>query len=383
MLDLNPPSTISLLINSDYPLQSAVSRLFLIDMKNKLSFIDMDLSDTGLLPNFCDVNVIFMLILLVELLALVLTSAPATVNFWDQLAYISMLMLWIGLINAALLCKARDWLNKLSVQSGITISFILMMSVSLTFSLFIVGISNWLSLDYLTSPLGDYFLARITLISAVIYAVLLRYFYVQQQWKIHIQAQSKAEIQALRARIRPHFLFNSMNTIASLIAISPEKAEKAVVDLSDLFRSSLREQNINTLNDELTLTKSYLDIETLRLGERLNLDLNVDQSLLDIEVPALCLQPLVENAVYHGIEPLTDGGTISISARQEANKLVLCISNPLGPGTKSLHESNHMAQENIRQRINLLYGKNASFLITKTETSYTVVLHIPLETDHI
>lgn len=352
-------------------------------MKNKLSFIDLDLTDTGLLPNFCDVNVIFMLLLLVELLALVLTSAPATINFWDQLAFISMLMLWIGLLNAAVLCKARLWLNALPCRTGISFSFILMMTVSLSFCLVIIAINNQLMLDKLTSPLGDYFLVRIMLISAVIYAVLLRYFYVQQQWKIHIQAHSKAEIQALRARIRPHFLFNSMNSIASLISFSPEKAEKAVIDLSDIFRASLREQNTNTLNDELNLTKSYLSIETLRLGERLNIEWDIDHNLVDIEVPALCLQPLVENAIYHGIEPLTNGGLISISAKQKINKLELCICNPLGNGAMSKYEGNHMAQQNIKQRINLLYGNSASFIIEETDTSYAVILLIPLETKSI
>lgn len=352
-------------------------------MKNKLSFIDLDLSDTGFLPNFCNVNVIFMLILLVELMALVLTSAPATINFWDQLAFISMLMLWIGLLNAAVLCKARHWLNALPCQAGILSSFILMMSVSLAFCLIIIAINNRLMLDNLTSPLGDYFLARILLISAVIYAVLLRYFYVQQQWKIHIQAHSKAEIQALRARIRPHFLFNSMNTIASLITFSPEKAEKAVVDLSDLFRASLREQNTNTLNDELELTKSYLDIESLRLDERLNIEWDVDQNLVETEVPALCLQPLVENAIYHGIEPLPNGGIISVSAKQKNNKLELSVSNPLGNGAMLKHDGNHMAQQNIQQRINLVYGDDGSFTIMETETSYSVILVIPLETPSI
>ena len=366
-----------------FPLQSASAGLFLVVMGNKLSFIDLDLSDTGLLPNFCNVNVIFMLILLVELLALVLTSAPATINFWDQLAFISMLMLWIGLLNAAVLCRARRWLNTLPGQTGILLSFILMMVVSLGFSLLVIAINQQLSLDNLTSPLGDYFLIRIMLISAVIYAVILRYFYVQQQWKIHIQSQSRAEIQALRARIRPHFLFNSMNTIASLIAFSPEKAEKAIVDLSDLFRASLREQNTNTLNDELELTRSYLDIETLRLGERLSLNWNIDDDLTGVEVPALCLQPLVENAIYHGIEPLPEGGVISITAQLENNKLRLSVSNPLGDGAISKHESNHMAQENIRQRLALVYGKNASFIIEQTDKTYTIVLEIPLESKSI
>jgi len=383
MLELNPPTTVTFPINPAFHLQSATARLSLVGMKNELSFIDLDLSNTGLLPNFCDVNVIFMLILLVELLAIVLTSAPSTINFWDQLALISMLMLWISLLNAAVLCRARRWLNGLPCQAGVILSFILMMLVSFGFSLIVIIINNRLMLDDLTSPLSNYFLARVMLISAVIYAVVLRYFYVQQQWKIHIQAQFEAEVQALRARIRPHFLFNSMNTIASLITFSPEKAEKAVVDLSDLFRASLREQNINTLNDELELTKSYLDIESLRLGDRLNINWDIDQNLIETEVPALCLQPLVENAIYHGIEPLADGGIISVSVIQEDNKLKLCVSNPLGNGSMSKHDGNHMAQQNIRQRLKLVYGKNASFIIEETDTTYAVILKIPLETKSI
>lgn len=352
-------------------------------MKQKLSFIDPDLSETGLLPNFCNVNVIFMLILLVELLALVLTSTPSTINFWDQLAFLSMLMLWIGLLNAAVLCKARHKLHAMPDKTGLLVSFCLMMLVSFFVCLVVIAINDWMLLDEFTSPLGNYFLVRIMLISAVIYTVVLRYFYVQQQWKIHIQAHSKAEIQALRARIRPHFLFNSMNTIASLIAFSPEKAEKAVEDLSDLFRASLREQNINTLSDELELTKSYLAIETLRLGDRLNIEWDIDNNILDTEVPALCLQPLVENAIYHGIEPLEHGGIISISARQNKGKLELDVSNPLGTGVILNNQGNHMAQENIRQRLNLVYGKNAAFKITQSQNTYTVVLVIPLETGTI
>ncbi|MDH5764467.1 MAG: histidine kinase, partial [Gammaproteobacteria bacterium] len=298
-------------------------------------------------------------------------------------AFLSMLMLWIGLINAAALCRARRWLNTLTNQSGIIMSFSLMMLVSLTVCLAVLAINEWMQLDDVTSPLGHYFLARIMLISAVIYAVILRYFYMQQQWKIHIQAHSKAEIQALRARIRPHFLFNSMNTIASLIAISPDKAEKAVEDLSDLFRASLREKNSNTLADELNLTKSYLAIETLRLEERLSIKWDIDQSLMEAEIPALCIQPLAENAIYHGIEPLMEGGTISITARPKDGKLELCVSNPLGNGTISKHNGNHMAQENIQQRLHLVYGDNASFSIKERDDTYSVILEIPLETKTI
>ena len=324
-----------------------------------------------------------MLVLLVELLAIVLASVPGSANFWDQFAFISMLMLWTGLLNAAALCKTRHWLNSLSPHKSIVLSFFLMMLISFVVATAASFTNDFLMLDSQISPLGEYFLTRILLISAAIYAVTLRYFYVQQQWKIHIQAQSKAEIQALRARIRPHFLFNSMNTIASLISFKPDMAEKAVVDLSDLFRASLCDKNANTLADELKLTRSYLDIETLRLGNRLNINWEIDQQLADIEVPTLCLQPLVENAIYHGVEPLTTGGVISISAQKKNDALILSIANPLGNGEISTHQGNHMAQENIRQRLNLLYGDLAAFTIQHDNETYRVTLKIPLETKSI
>ncbi len=320
-----------------------------------------------------------MLVLLVELLAIVLIAAPSSTNYWDQLAFTSLLMQWIGLLNAAILCGTRNWLNKLPTKINVASSFVLMMSVSLCFSLLVISIKNWLLLDEQTLPLTEHFLLRIMIISAAIYAVVLRYFYVQQQWKLNLEAHSKAEIQALRARIRPHFLFNSMNTIASLISFKPEKAEKAVEDLAIMFRASLREQNINTLADELSLTHSYLDIESLRLEHRLKIDWTIEAGLEDTEVPALCLQPLVENAIYHGIEPLAEGGLISITAARENHKLVLTVTNPIGDGAISHHKSNHMAQENIKQRLHLVYGNEASFHINATKDDYTVILTIPLQ----
>jgi two-component system sensor histidine kinase AlgZ len=170
-----------------------------------------------------------------------------------------------------------------------------------------------------------------------------------------------------------------MNTIASLISFKPDVAEKAVVDLAELFRASLREKNTNTLADELNLTRSYLDIETLRLDERLNIEWELDSSLEDTEVPALCLQPLVENAIYHGIEPLPEGGQITISTLREARQLVISVKNPLGNAEISLHKGNHMAQENIKQRLHLVYGRKASFESNETKEDYTVVIKISLE----
>jgi two-component system sensor histidine kinase AlgZ len=339
-----------------------------------------NLIDTGFLPDFCDVRVIFMLVLIVELVAIVLAMAipSSTEEIWDNLAFISMMMQWIALLNAAALCASRKWMNRLGGALTMIASFCLMMSVSLVFSLTMLKLKTWMGLDDITSPLGENFLLRMMVISAAIYAVVLRYFYIQQQWKLNLNAQSKAEVQALKARIRPHFLFNSMNTIASLISFKPVEAEKAIEDLADLFRASLREQNIHTLKDEIELTRSYLDIEKLRLDDRLQISWDIDNSQFDEEIPALSLQPLAENAIYHGIEPLPDGGTIHISAKRQGDSLIIAVSNP-APDDEAAHTSgNQMAQENIRQRLKLVYGSRAGFNINATKQNYTVTLEIPV-----
>lgn len=332
-----------------------------------------------LLPNFCEIRNLFVAVLLTEVLAIILAMAASSTSeqFWDYLAISSLLMIWITLLNVACLCALRNWLHQQKQNHCLIISFTLMMSISLLVSLLAAEAKGLL---YFSGE-DNLFLIRVMTISAVIYFLLLRYFYIQQQWRVNLQAQSRAEIQALQARIRPHFLFNSMNTIASLIAISPETAETAIEDLSDLFRASLSEKHMNRLGEEIELTKSYLAIETLRLGERLQIEWQIDQNLLDIEVPSLSIQPLAENAVYHGIEPIAEGGKIVISALQIDKQLKLSVSNPLMSENQSqaAKPGNQMAQDNIRQRLKLVYGNKGGFTINDTKESYTVSLLIPLD----
>ena len=335
-----------------------------------------------LLPNFCNVRNIFIVVLLTELLAIIfaMAAAPDENRFWGFLAMSSLLMLWTALLNAAVLCKLGAWLNRQDDIRCMVFSFLLMMAVSLIVAvtaniateIFIIGTSRETEI---------LFIVRVLTVSAVIYFLLLRYLYVQHQWRLNLAAQSRAEVQALRARIRPHFLFNSMNTIASLVAVSPETAEKAIEDLSDLFRASLSERNMNRLGDEIELTKSYLAIEALRLGERLQVEWQIDEDMLDVEVPALSLQPLAENAIYHGIEPIAKGGKIIISALQIDSRLKLSISNPLMPENQASikKQGNQMAQDNIRQRLKLVYGNQGEFTINDTKDNYTVSLLIPLD----
>ncbi len=341
-------------------------------------------SASSLLPNLCDIHNVFIIVLLTEILAIIFSMAAASNSdqFWDFLALSSLLMLWIALLDVAIICRLRNWLHSLNGNRCLIITFCILMGISLTVALLAKEAGEILYYD--NSALGMLFILRIMTISAVIYFLLLRYFYIQHQWQVNIAAQSRAEVQALRARIRPHFLFNSMNTIASLISISPDIAEKSIEDLSDLFRASLSEQNMTSLADELELAKSYLAIESLRLGDRLQVEWQIDDSLLKTEVPSLIIQPLAENSIYHGIEPIEKGGKILISALQIEGKLKLSISNPIMSEKQSsaFRKGNQMAQDNIKQRLNLVYGNKGDFSINDTKDNYTVSLLIPLDVKH-
>ncbi len=347
----------------------------------------MDLnSKKGFIPNLCDISAVFLLILMVELLSLLLALAHAQkADFWEQLALISLFSQWLGLVNASILCLLRSWLNKQSVVICAVLSFALMLLATVFFSGLAVFMSAELGLSVMDNESAAiYFLLRNLAISSIIYAVVLRYFYVQHQWRANLEAQSHAQLQALKARIRPHFLFNSMNTIACLVHIDANKAEKAVEDLSDLFRASLQEETNHTLQDELDLVESYLDIEHLRLDERLKIEWQLDDEVMDMasetEVPSLCLQPLAENAIYHGVEPLADGGKIKISAQLDDNRLCLSVSNPVAEHSEmSRHKGNHMAQANIKTRLQLMYGDEADFTINAESDLYTVSIGIPLK----
>ncbi len=323
---------------------------------------------------------------MVELLSLLLALAPTEqAGFWERLALISFFSQWLALVNASLLCALKNWLNKQTVWVCALSSFILMLLATVFFSCLAVYMSAELGLSVMDNePAVIYFFLRNLAISGIIYTVVLRYFYVQHQWRANIEAQSHAQLQALKARIRPHFLFNSMNTIACLVHIDANKAEKAVEDLSDLFRASLQEETNHTLRNEIDLVGSYLDIEHLRLDQRLEVEWQLSEEALEIaaemEVPSLCLQPLVENAIYHGVEPLNDGGKIKISAQLDNNRLCLSVSNPVAEHSEmSRHKGNHMAQANIKTRLQLMYGDEADFTIKAETNLYTVSIGIPLK----
>jgi two-component system sensor histidine kinase AlgZ len=310
-------------------------------------------------PDLCNAPALGVAVLVGELLVFVLLLAGAGFS-WEGLALTSLYVQWIVLTSAGLLCWARTWLAQLDLVRGAFLSFAIVLGVAIVVSLVaervVVG---WR--PYGELPLDWVRIGEQLAIAVIITGMVLRYFYVQQQLREQEQSELQSRIQALQSRIRPHFLFNSMNIIASLIATDPETAETVVEDLSELFRASLNDAgNQVPLADELALCERYVRIEGLRLGERLSIQWDIGEHPEGLKIPLLTLQPLLENAIYHGIQPLPEGGTIGVHLRYEDGVVRVRITNPLPPPeARGESQGNRMAVNNIRSRLNVLYGAAA------------------------
>lgn len=233
------------------------------------------------LPNFRANHVVFIVILLAELLALVLTLTVSTHQdeFWTNLAQLSSLIQWIALGTLAVLGCFRDWIARFPIPWATFAAFVLAQLVTIGFSLLALWILDGHHFEFQLNLLHSPFVLRNLAISSIVSLMALRYFYIQYQWQKNIETEAQARFQALQARIRPDFLFNSLNTIASLITTQPQHAEQAIVDLSELFRSTLDQRETITLQEELAITRHYLSLEQLRLGDRLHIHWQLDDHL--------------------------------------------------------------------------------------------------------
>ncbi len=331
------------------------------------------------LPDFCGLPVVFATVVLAELFALVLSLGRhgLTDGFWEGLALTSLFMQWAGLTSALLLCLSRPLLRRMgNIPAGIT-SYLGVLAVIATVSLITLALDERVGIT--VTPAGADFLLRNLAIGAIVAGLTLRYFYVTHQWRRRVHAEGEARVQALQARIRPHFLFNAMNTIASLTRSDPVAAERSVEDLADLFRASLGDgRTLVSMAEELELTRRYTQIETRRLGDRLALAWDIDALPRDALIPPLTLQPLVENAILHGIEPRAGGGRVLITGRTSGEDLEVTVENPLPESGENPHEpGNRMAVENVELRLQARFGHRAGLEVTTASDRYRVCLHLP------
>jgi len=345
--------------------------------------------DELFLPDFCAIRMIFVVIIIAQLAAFVIALAPLNIPLADRLndlGMISLFVQWCALGSCSILCIARRYLKQLNnTQAGI-ISYVLILIVVVLVNELALSLVYSSPFDNTTKWTWDFRLRNLA-IAALVAAPILRYFYVQHQWRRNLRAEANARLQALQARIRPHFLFNSMNTIASLIAVQPDEAEEAVHNLADLFRASLLHTNkLITLHDEFALSRQYLEIECLRLGDRLKINWDINELPDDALLPPLIVQPLLENAIYHGIEPIMDGGMINIIGKLENKQILIKISNPLSEQSadQAHHKTsgNQIAQENIRERLDTLYSSRGNLIVEHSHNYYTVILSFPYQNEY-
>ena len=339
----------------------------------------------GYLPNLCSFRTLVSVMAAAEVLAVILALASSSATYSDsfmKLAYTSLFVQWTVLSASLFMCvvsrplKQQNVVNLTLIVTSIVAFFTISASVLTVMadSYQKVGIVH-----YWDTP----FVARNVFIGVVVTLLVLRYLYVQDNHSERVKADSGAKYDALQSRMRPHFLFNSLNTIAQLIHQDPKNAEEALLDLADIFRTTLDTRNRITLKEELDVTLRYLRMEGLRLGKkRLHIVWDMDRNTLpfDMLIPPLLLQPLVENAIYHGVQPRREGGTLGISLYDAGKHLDVVVTNPVPPeGTNSHQKGNHIAQENLKNRLQLAYGTRANLKITKSAHQYRVAFTIPKE----
>lgn len=319
------------------------------------------------LPDWRNLGVMLRVLLGINLLAALaalvqapsLTAWPA--SYLDVAAFVEPVLL----IVLACLSLARDllWRQTLRRGQGLVLGMIAVLAGVLASYGETLG---------LLSPAAT---GRIVVLALAAGGLLLLYF--ELRARALTPAQAEARLAALNARIRPHFLFNTLNAVLSLIRRRPQQAEQALESLSDLFRAAMRDPGERvSLGDEIELGEQYLALEQLRLGERLQIDWQVDPTLLGQPILPLMLQPLLENAVYHGIEPSPGGGTVRISIQREAEQMRIEIANPL-PGKALAPPGNQMALANIRERLALYYDLEARLEIQEAADCYSVLIALP------
>ncbi len=342
----------------------------------------VDAARDDLIPDFCRWRPLLLLALIMELLAVVLTLAAGLgTDVMDRFVLTSLYLQWSGICSGAVLCLARQKLRGQRPATTFFIAWFLLVAVNV-----VISAGGYEVLLRLRPPVDGMpheprlsFLFRHIAIGAAVSLLVLRYFWLQQQWRRQVLAEGELRYQALQARIRPHFLFNSLNSIAALVGLRPSDAEGLIEDMAELLRAGLDARSrLVPLRDELDLVRAYLRIEQARLGERLRVEWRIDEAVLPLEVPLLSVQPLVENAVYHGIERIAAPGVIEVEVALREGRVEVEVKNPRADPGAAPHQGQRIAIDNIAQRLALIYGEGKARLeLGEHEDRYVARLSLP------
>ena len=310
-----------------------------------------------------------------EALALILALAPGSDGDWlVRFGLSSLGIQWIALGTLCALYLARRPLARLPAQWIAWACLIILLAMTLLVSAAawgIVGMTSSIEHGRVT------FMARMMALSMVVGLLALLIY--QNYWHARQLAvrTKQLELESLRARIRPHFLFNTLNTSAALVHARPDEAERVLLDLADLFRAALRGPERVPLAKEIDLTRRYLEIEALRFGSRLRVTWSLPASLPDADVPALSLQPLAENAIRHGIERLPGGGRVDIRLRQEAGWISIEVENDMPTDGSRAAEGHNIGLNSARERVRALSDGRGDVETRQIEGRHLALLRIP------
>ncbi|WP_343598367.1 histidine kinase [Acinetobacter sp.] len=313
--------------------------------------------------------------------------ALAEAHSWQALSItrvfqILLYIYWVEIAFAFIVDRYQHLLNRFSHVVAVIWGFLILESIILFTTLFlnILGhamhqgaTSTWQFTDLfqdVSLHLGY---------GILLGAFCLRYLYIRDQWVKQQHSELQARIQAMQARIHPHFLFNSLNSVVSLIAVDPDKAEDMLINLSRLFRASLQELKLVPLTDELALCRQYIAIEQMRLGERLHMDWRLPSEIehYGIQIPLLTLQPLLENSIFHGVEKMSGVCKISLLIEVLEQQINIVISNPYQHTQQGKRQGHGMALDNVKQRLRAYYGYSADVRFFAGDGIFTTILRFP------
>jgi two-component system, LytTR family, sensor histidine kinase AlgZ len=319
------------------------------------------------LPNFRNLGILLRTLLIVNVVAVsaAIVKAPTPAASWSALLDMSAVVQPLLIATLLALGALNGLLQRLPYAAGVAAVVL----ITLAFTASLVLLMRPEDADLAAQ------LQRSALLALLVVAMLLVYFNLRA--RALSPALAEARLQALQARIRPHFLFNSINAVLSLIRQDPKRAETALEDLAELFRVVMGDnRELLPISREIELCQRYLDLEQLRLGERLRVVWRTDKMPRDALVPPLVLQPLIENAVYHGIEPRVEPGEIVIDIYPARNRVHAVLRNPFD-AQGSHHSGNKMAIDNIRERLQLHFDAEASLETRVRDNVYEVHIVLP------
>jgi two-component system, LytTR family, sensor histidine kinase AlgZ len=329
---------------------------------------------TPVLPDCCNFGIALRIVAPLNMAAFVFAVALSNgfIDAINRFVDIALLLEPITLASLVILCLVRKRVNGFRVP----LQWLVALAVPVAFSLPVA----WLSFSLLaganfTGSQAWWIAVRVLLTLSIAWGVVE---FLRLRARAYSPSLAEARLQALQARIRPHFLFNSLNTVLGLMRSDPRRAERTLENLADLFRVFMRDtRELVPLDEEVVTCQQYLAIEQLRLGERLQISWDLAEMAGDALLPSLLLQPLVENSVHHGIEPRTEPGEIWIKISKPGERVRVEIVNPVAVSQNAIRPGNQMALSNVRERLMLLYDMEAELKTTEEGGSFRLLLEFP------